>query len=914
MAVRQNERSWAISLISDINIALQALNLKIKRAGGEATISEGKQRMFPDVLLYADVNQTQIIQGWELKLPDNLITDETFIKDAQRKANHLGLNSCFIWNFTAGVLYVKDKNGIFKIKKQWNDTNNIRTRKDVETRRSQWLEVIKDILLEINEYIITGDIRSLNIGDAISDNTVSAIIGNNTTILAEKLKKEAVRNSIIGAYIGNWWNEVKQDILSGKGDEFIAYAKTILLHWTNRIIFAHFIKSKHNFVYEVDNIDYETTPPKANTIFEEITSKCDFYNIFSSVRYNDILPEITWQALVELSLFLKNNGITHIQQSSLQTILEKTVALTKREINGQFTTPENLADILVKITVIDWIENIIDPCCGTGTISKAVLNNKKEKTGDVKNSIETAWASDKFEFPLQIASMSMADYDSINLPNMIFADNAFDLTDGKDIEIINPENGEVLDFNTPLFGAIVSNLPFVPFENIAVEDKIKIADIANEVFNNTKIRLSGKCDYYSYIIFSLWKIAKTDARIGLITSNSWLGTDSGQGFYSALNQYFKITQIHTSSNGRWFNNAKVVTTIMVLEKRNEITPPKFDEMTAFVKWNKPLEKLAGADKDVLINTSLLNKEIDADVAQLKIYSNAKFQELTAMSVSSCALFHDVDWLLDIEDKLVPITKVLKVMRGERRGWDAMFYPESGHNIEPCYIKKVLKNTRTVYGLTALPDNDAFCCSETLAELNAKGHSGVINWINKFENSFNEVGRPLPQVLAKANMHWYEMNDNSTADIVTTMNPDQRLFYAKFDTPSFINQRLIGLKRKDGYDDIPLYHALLNSILGMFYIEAVGFGRGMGALDISSTSIKSAYMLNPEVILPKQRIEILDKFAPLVNREVMNTVVEFEMADRITFDKCVLKAYGIEEYYDRIKQALLSMQQMRLSVR
>ena len=112
--IRRNERSWAISMISDINIHLQTLGLRIVRAGGETTISTGHQSMFPDVLLYGDANQTQILQGWELKLPDTPITDTTFIADAQRKAISLGLNSCFLWNFTAGVLYVRNDDGVFE--------------------------------------------------------------------------------------------------------------------------------------------------------------------------------------------------------------------------------------------------------------------------------------------------------------------------------------------------------------------------------------------------------------------------------------------------------------------------------------------------------------------------------------------------------------------------------------------------------------------------------------------------------------------------------------------------------------------------------------------------------------------------------------------------------------------------------
>ncbi len=50
--VRRNERSWAIVIISEIRAMLKGLNLKIKSAGGESTLSVNKKSMFPDVLLY----------------------------------------------------------------------------------------------------------------------------------------------------------------------------------------------------------------------------------------------------------------------------------------------------------------------------------------------------------------------------------------------------------------------------------------------------------------------------------------------------------------------------------------------------------------------------------------------------------------------------------------------------------------------------------------------------------------------------------------------------------------------------------------------------------------------------------------------------------------------------------------------
>ena len=83
--VNYNERSWAIDLISEINSITSTRNLRIKKAGGEYTLSTEKNPLFPDVLLFADSSCQSILQGWELKLPDTPITDNEFIENATKK-------------------------------------------------------------------------------------------------------------------------------------------------------------------------------------------------------------------------------------------------------------------------------------------------------------------------------------------------------------------------------------------------------------------------------------------------------------------------------------------------------------------------------------------------------------------------------------------------------------------------------------------------------------------------------------------------------------------------------------------------------------------------------------------------------------------------------------------------------------
>lgn len=905
--IRRNERSWAIELISKINTITSTNDLIIKRAGGESTISTGRgNTMFPDVVLYGNKDQNIILQGWELKMPDVPIEDDTFIKDAQRKAIALNLNSCLIWNFTYAVLYIKDDKNHFVKLKQWDTTSHIHSRADVETYRSDWERLLEEIILEINCYFASGKFRNATLGDIISESTITTLIQRNKEVIADSLKKAAFRDSVMTAYIDSWWSGVKSEYEHDEIDKYKAYAKMIILNWANRIIFAHIIKNRQNGALIINELDYDTTPSEANEIFKKITSRCDFYNVFSAIRYDDILPEMSWQDFVEFSNFLKNNGIEQLNQEALQNILEGSVATSKRAINGQYTTPPELAKLLVRLTVKNWTDTILDCCCGTGTIPKAAIQIKKEQLS-AKEAIESVWACDKYKYPLQVANISMTDSDTINLANRLFQRNALSLSVGEDVTIVNPETGNEMHLSLPAFGSVVSNLPFVPFEIISEDDKDKISKM------EWATELDGRSDLYCYIAVKIADVIKSGGTLGIIVSNSWLGTNAGIKLIEVLKKKYCIKQVHISGKGRWFKNADVVTTIIILEKKQNSQASNTD----FWLWKKSLEDLSKDNdaENTLVNSALLKTELDGTISKMSSYSQEQIDDILSLNVCYNALFHNVEWLLDVKEKAVPINNVFRVFRGSRRGWDALFYPQQGeHRIEDIYLRKVLINARNVTELTATADRDAFCCGVPLSKLEELGHTGALEWISKFADQRNGVGKLLPTVLKRKGMEWYELQDNEIAEIFTMMNPDQRLFFAKFETPSFVNQRLIGLTHKVDYPDEKLNHALLNSMFTMFYIEASGFGRGLGVLDVNKDSIANCYMLNPKLVNAADRKKILDAFERLQSRKIKKVSEELCDETRLAFEHEVLRSFGIDEYFEKIKASLLSMQEARAAAR
>lgn len=909
--IRKNERSWGIELISQINKFAELNDLIIKHAGGESTISEVKgKNMFPDVVLYGDYDLSSILQGWELKMPDVPINDADFVHDAQRKATALNLNSCVIWNFTHVRLYVfNQEKHEFAEKKAWKN-EEIKTRDDVLRYKSKWEKTLQSVLITINDYLISGQVKKVFIGDVLTTTSISRLVLENKFSVAAYLRESTKRDAIMGAHIDTWWKDIKTEYEGDEEDKYPAYAKSIIINWANRIIFAHLIKLRQMSAYAIEELDYNSTPEKANNIFKSITEKSDFYNIFVSIPYDEYLPDKTWNSLIELSQFLKSTPIKSISQRILQQVLEGSVNVSKRLVHGQYPTPTVLAAILSRMAIHDATGECFDGCCGTGTIPSFIINYKKAQHVGAEQAMATTWASDKFKLPLQIANLAMTNYDSINIPCRLFQKDILTLNPGDKVEIVNPKTGEKDKYMLPEFDTFISNLPFVKAREIPFDD-IPLVNTIKRTYN-----LSGRSDFSYYIALHLQNLVKAGGFVGIILSNSFLGTEAGSIFLDAIREHFDDLRIHISVSGRWFQNADIVTALLVMRKKSEETVE--NSSVSFFTWKKNLDLIAVTNElqDTIVNSSLLDKEIDSEVIVRVNYCDKELEALKRLNVSYNSLFSNLKWLLEIKNLLVPISSHLKVFRGSRRGWDSMFFPSSDTNIEPQFLKDVLMNARATDTYIAAPTTGrkAFCCSMTIEELEQDGCLGALRWIESFARETNEIGRPLPEVLARRNMQWYELTTDEEAEIFTMMNPDDRMFYAKFRQPTFINQRLIGLKRKRTTDSLDLLHALLNSIFSLFYIEAVGFGRGLGVLDINKDSISKCYMLNPALLTDEQSQIIQKKFSALKKRGIVD--INQDLADpvRREFDMAVLNSYGIGFYYNKIVNSLMAMRKIRKAAR
>lgn len=915
--VTYNERSWAIDVISEISLHLANKSWHFKSAGGESTISNDKSSLFPDVLIFKDIERNIILQGWELKMPDTSITDQELIRNAIKKAKILQRDSFVLWNVKSAVLYVREDDH-YIIFKSWADIE-VNSRSEVKLKEKDWKKLLYEILRDINSYFESGQISDHVSAEILSVDTIIEVILENITSTAENLKINIRKNVTLDAKINNWWlsssseygfNPTSKD----NQQKYSTLSKVILTDWVFKIIFANIIKRHFNEAKSVEKITNDTSIDEAKAIFNLISENCNFWNIFGNNLAIDFVSSSAWKQVIQLNQFLFSINIDSIEIELLHNLLQSSIVSAKRKVAGQFATPKQLADLLVRLTIDNKEGIVLDACCGTGTIINQAYLLKEEYDINQNDIINSIWASDKHSFPIQISTLSLSKSENIGKVLQVFRKDVIDLNIDEDIIFKDPNNGKEVIKKFPQIDYVVSNLPFIKSKEIEIlnPEIFRINEYIQKEAN-TRVALSGKSDIFAYIPFYLHKILGSNGKIGLILSNAWLGTDYGELFITLLQKLFDIESVIISGKGKWFQNADVVTTLLIAKKINPKTTVNQERIISFCTLLENISKIdniKGLSENIHLGYS--NSQVS-----VQKYTVAEIDILQENGIPWCGYFADLSWLSDISPKLLECNLIFKFTRGERRGWNQLFYPENSHKIEAEYIQPVLKNLRSSPGLYCSADAEAFCCSRNIDELIKLNHRGALEWIQSFEKQTNEIGIPLTTSLKKANMLWYEMKTDNMADFVANVNYDKSLFISSFYNRSFIDQRMIGLSIRDEYlnEDRILLLAILNSILSMFFIESFGFGRGLGALDLRATKFERDFkILNFVSLKQEQKNIIVDSFKPIASRNRFPLEQELNQEDRIYFEKVLFETFEIYQHYESVKKSLLHLYKIRFSVK
>ncbi len=893
-----NEPSWAIDLIGHLKHLAQQGERPIKDAGGERTIHIEGGTAFPDVLLFGDTSSARILQGWELKMPDTSIQDTEFRQNAELKAKALGLDSFLIWNVTVAQLFVRSPGGEkFELETTWKDLADITDRESVLPNRHRWEQLAANIVAYLNDLFDRGVLEGRPFIESYRSGGITALIMENAKLMEDALKDSARRDNSLCAEMTVWWLRYQKEYLGTRMESVLA--QVVLANWIGKILFAHILRERDSRARCIANIQDDTTPKQALQLFEQLSQDCNFWSIFSDSLALYTLPDRPWRDLKQFNNLLTDLRVGSVDQHQLSGILEATAEVARRKLRGQYPTPMPLARFLANLCLRDIeADRVLDPCCGCGTIARAALERKLAAGVSAMDAAAAVFAGDQDPQAVQIATFALANPSLMSVPLRIFQHDAFSLGPETQIEFRNPTNGNPFVEYMGTFDAIACNLPFV-----AQAGRAQYSDATSEIkqqLEHDGNALSGRADVSAYLPFALHPLLRERGRLGIVITNAWLGTNWGEAFYDALGRYYDLKTVITSGAGRWFQTSDVVTNILIMEKKTD--PDTASGDINFVALKRPIEEF-DEDEDRRIATAQIELgQVYSETMSIRTVSPDHLFRFREFGLGGTAQFVNSDWVLDLP--LVRLTEHFRISRGERRGMNKFFYPTEGHNIEAEYIRPLAKTLTDFTRLTGAAGREAFSCSRTMDELRELDHEGALSWIEKYSSPENV------EKLSRAVGHWYEMRADSLTELVMSVAYGDRLFVGKLDPPAFVDQRLIRLLPNAGVD-IGLVHALLNSGIGMFIVEGLGFGRGLGALDLNKDRIEAyMHMLDPEVLDDEKQGEVLDAFLPLLNRDIFGVADELEQEDRQAFDDAVIGAFGLPLERELIYECLRSLVEIR----
>lgn len=238
--------------------------------------------------------------------------------------------------------------------------------------------------------------------------------------------------------------------------------------------------------------------------------------------------------------------------------------IDKKKSDGATYTPNLLADFVAKQVLGTFSIpktgdiRILDPACGDGELLDALINNAPSLVR--KRLIVRGFDTDPDAIKNATSRLHTKYPDlDIQLEQKDFLQYALNLQGSDDLFSLN--------YQTEPFNLVIANPPYVRTQVMGAEQSQKIAQSFN---------LSGRIDLYYPFILGISKVLDKNGIAGVITSNRFMTTKSGQDVRREMLTRFNLLNIWDLGDTKLFD-AAVLPSVFVA-KGNPSKELKFDEI------------------------------------------------------------------------------------------------------------------------------------------------------------------------------------------------------------------------------------------------------------------------------------------------------------------------------------------------
>lgn len=302
-------------------------------------------------------------------------------------------------------------------------------------------------------------------------------------------------------------------------------------------------------------------------------------------------------------------------------IFRRIIDPTERHKFGQHYTNEDLVDVVNAFCIRGAEDNVLDPTCGSGSFlvrayqRKAWLKQDKRRTQPGvthQDRLSQIYGVDISVFAAHLSTLNLAARDIKDEENYprIRRGNFFEVADDvakKKPFCLLPHGlqgertpGPIL---LPPLQAIVGNPPYVRQELIpkrgqkglkpmsAKEDLLQFC-----VQAWPGLTLSGRSDLHCYFWPAATRFLVEGGWFGFLVSSSWLDVEYGFDLQEWVLSNFLIHAIFESNAEPWFEDARVKTCAVILQRCAD-PAPRQAQLVRFVRLDSPLSAILGNRPD-----------------------------------------------------------------------------------------------------------------------------------------------------------------------------------------------------------------------------------------------------------------------------------------------------------------------------
>jgi methylase of polypeptide subunit release factors len=606
-------------------------SLPFKRT--EIEQSKGIKRKRSDLRVYG-ANKQLILAG-EVKLPGTVegrnAYNSALVEDSYQKASGAGAEFFFTWNVNKFVLFDAKKWQLPIMERRVKDYDlgldldnpDDVSRAEVETRIQKFLaEFFADL-----QAIAEGKQPDWGMPpDQFFIRAFESHVSWPVKLTAEFLWAKSAADKTFDALLQEWmagdqgWTVIRNDpkvwrMLVDRA------ARTLCYVFSNRLLFYESVRTKFSDLKELHVPKKASSTSELYAHFQKTFQKAveatgDYETLFYPYEKDWAGPLIfghehsldAWNSVLEN---LRPFNFKEIRTDILGGIFKRLIEPEERHKFGQHYTNEDLVDVVNAFCIRKGDDKVLDPACGSGSFLVRAYHRKAhlDPSRVHQERIAEIFGSDISLFAAHLSTLNLAARDINDEENYprIARRNFFEVRDDKPFcQLPQGLRGErkLGPIYLPPLNAVVGNPPYVRQELIArrndkpkpkpMQAKEDLLELCAKLWPNLK--LSGRSDLHCYFWPTATHLLADGGWFGFLVSSSWLDVEYGFALQAWVLTNFKIHAILESNAEPWFEDARVKTCAVILQKCDD-PADRNAQLVKFVRLDVPLAEILGERKD-----------------------------------------------------------------------------------------------------------------------------------------------------------------------------------------------------------------------------------------------------------------------------------------------------------------------------